>query len=288
MAGASGRGKIDAWPGFGRDEGLAMKDGNVYWSKRALDDDSTTADILAIGDSWFWYPYPGGSLIRHIGTVVAPQGHNILVVGNNGAEAYDYVKGKYKREVRELLRLFGSTASAVLISGGGNDFAGFNDLRPLLRDDCSGAAAAEQCFVAGDDEGSLGWLMQRIFESYALLISRLLVVLPATSPVLVHSYDYAVPDGRGVMGGAGWLKPALVDAKVPPALHQACINLLIEAAHGLLAQLAASAGGRVRLVDCRGTLVPTEWANELHPTPAGFRKLAQTCWKPELVRFGLA
>ena len=265
-----------------------MKDGNVYWSKQALDEDTTTADILAIGDSWFWYPFPGGSLITHVGRLVAPQGHNILVEGNHGAEAYDYVKGKYKRQVREMLRLFGSTASALFISGGGNDFAGFNDLRPLLNDDCTGASSAAQCFRAGESEGSAEWLMERIFENYATLISRAFFVLPPHAKVFVHCYDYAVPDGRGVFGGAGWLKPALVNARVPPTLHQACVVQLIDHFASVLQQLVASGHGRIVMVDSRGTLGVGDWADEIHPRPAGFRKLAQQCWQPVLAQAGLA
>jgi hypothetical protein len=265
-----------------------MKYNNVYWSKQALDLDQTTADILAVGDSWFWYPFPGGSLINKIGDLVAPKGHNILVAGNDGAEAYDYVKGKYKRQVKELLRLYGSTASALLISGGGNDFAGFNDMRPLLRDDCAGANTPGECFLPGDAEGTIEWLMQRVFESYAMLISRSLFILPTHARVLVHSYDYSVPSGQGVFGGAGWLQPALDDAKVPTALQQGCIRFLIDHFQSVLSQLVVSGAGRVVLVDSRGVLSPSDWANELHPKPAGFRKIAEQRWLPVLTQLGLA
>jgi hypothetical protein len=266
-----------------------MQSGNVYWSKQALDRDSVTADVLAIGDSWFWYPFPGGSLIEKIGAIVAPTGHNILVAGNNGAEAYDYVNGKYKQQVKELLRLFGSTASALLISGGGNDFAGLNDLRPLLRDDCSAAADPASCFHPGEAEGTVEWLMQRVFENYALLISRALFVLPVQAKIFVHTYDYGVPNGVGVFGGAGWLKPALDDARVPAALQQGCTRFLIDRFHNALAQLVGSSGGgRVVLVDARGTLAAGDWANELHPRPAGFEKIAEQCWRPLLQQEGLA
>ena len=53
---------------------------------------------------------------------------------------------------------------AVFISGGGNDFAGYNDLRPLLKDDCSKFKTAAACYRPGDDERTLGWLMKKIAE----------------------------------------------------------------------------------------------------------------------------
>jgi len=45
--------------------------------------------------------------------------------------------------------------------------------------------------------------------------------------------------------------------------------------------------GQVVFVDTRETLMPADWANELHPTPAGFKKLAQK-WAPKLKSAGLA
>lgn len=49
---------------------------------------------------------------------------------------------------------------------------------------------------------------------------------------------------------------------------------------------ATSSHQNLHFVDTRGTLVPEEWANELHPTPAGFNKLAKK-WRPGLERAGL-
>ncbi len=265
-----------------------MKNGNVYWSRYALQDDHMTASIIACGDSWFWYPMPGGSLIEAIGKLVKPKGHNILVAGNNGAEAYDYVKGKYKRQVKMMLRDYGSTASAFLISGGGNDFAGFNDLRPMLRANCAQATTAQACFRDGAEEGTVGFLLDKMFEHYAMLVHRALAVMPPHGVIFVHCYDYAVPNGQGALGGTPWLKPALDDAKVPAALRQDCIRLLIDGAHSVLAALANGAAGRVVVVDSRGTLSPADWANELHPRPQGFAKIANQHWRPALAAHNLA
>lgn len=267
-----------------------MRYNNVYWSIEELrrSQDGFTTDTLAIGDSWFWYPMPGGSLVNFLGDLVAPKGRNILVAGNNGAEAYDYVNGKYRKQVKELLRLYGGSASAVLVSGGGNDFAGFNDLRPLLKADCSTAQSAADCFRGGNGDGTVGFLVEKMYEHYALLVTRILMAVPRSATILVHCYDYAVPDGRGVGGGPGWLKPALDSARVPTALQAACIRFLVDRCHGVLQRIAAGANGRVVLIDSRGTLAQGDWANELHPRPAGFRKIAQTRWRPALAALGLA
>jgi hypothetical protein len=267
-----------------------MRLNNVFWSVTELARDLSgfTTDILAIGDSWFWYPMPGGSLISFIGDEVALKGHNILVAGNNGAEAYDYVRGKYRRQVKELLRLYGPGASAVLVSGGGNDFAGFNDLHPMLMPDCSAATTSEQCFRPGNDEGTYDFLLEKMYENYALLLSRIFKAVPSSAKVVLHCYDYAVPDGRGMGGGSAWLKPALESARVPKALHGSCIRRLIDGAHGVMQSIAVGTGGRAEVVDSRGTLASSDWANELHPRPKGFQKIAQVKWRPVLQGLGLA
>ena len=38
----------------------------LFYDDYAMNNANTTASILAIGDSWFWYPFPGGSLLNNI------------------------------------------------------------------------------------------------------------------------------------------------------------------------------------------------------------------------------
>jgi hypothetical protein len=257
-----------------------------YWDEAQMKNANATPSILAIGDSWFWYPFVGGSLVNNIGDIVDSAGHVVLAKGMNGAEAYDYVDGKYARSVREALRLYGSGLSAVLISGGGNDFAGFNDLRPLLKDNCSAEITAKGCFRAG--AAGLQGFFQQMDEHYRKLIG---IVYTRTSPsclILMHAYDYAIPDGRGVFGGNGWLKPALVSAQVPAGLHQACVTHLIDCFYKMLVNIASLDPSHLFIVDSRGTLRPSDWANELHPKGSGFSRIANTCWKPVLRNLSLA
>ena len=155
-----------------------MTVGNVFWDMRNMQPEDGMPSILAIGDSWFWYPFPGGSLLNQLGPLVAPKQHNILAAGYNGAEAYDSVYGKYEKAVRTALKLYGDGLSAVFISGGGNDFAGFS--------------------VAKKNED------------------------------------------------------------------------------------------RVVLIKSAGTLTKEDWANEIHPKPVGFEKIAMQRWKPVLRDYGLA
>lgn len=263
---------------------------NVFWDSREMLDDGLMPSILAIGDSWFWYPFPGGSLVNRLGKLVQPKEHTILAVGYNGAEAYDYVFGKHEKLVRTNLKLFGDGLSAVFVSGGGNDFAGFNDLRPLLLHDCSRSQSAEQCFNQSAG-GELPRLMEKIQTSYETLIGRILMNCHSSGfrRVFLHNYDYAIPSGKGVFGGNGtWLKAALDDAKVPLQYQASCIRYIVDKFTTTLQAIATNNPNVVELVNSAGTLRPEDWANELHPTPAGFEKIALQCWKPALQKFGLA
>ncbi len=260
---------------------------NFFWDEAAMLASATpNPTILAIGDSWFWYPFPGGSLVNRLGPMVRSKGHVIFAKGMNGAEAYDYVDGKYAELVRVALQRYGPGLAAVFISGGGNDFAGFNDLRPLLKDNCSAQADAPGCFLSGS--AGLQGFLDNMDRYYRKLIGLVYTSTTVDCSIVLHSYDYSIPSGKGVFGGQGWLQSALADAQVPPQLQQQCIRFLLDAFHDVLANICTLDPQHLVLVDSRGTLSAHEWANELHPTAAGFAKIAGTCWQPVLRDLKLA
>ena len=260
----------------------------IYWHEPLMRQDGVVPSILAIGDSWFWYPLPGGSLATSLSRLVAPQQHAMLVFGNIGAEAFDYVNGVYAKLMDRALDRYGTGCSAVFVSGGGNDFAGFNDLRPLLGIDCSACTSADACFNHGTAIGTVEALFDGVRQSYIELIDRIAAQVPAAARIYVHNYDYALPSGQAVIGNKAWLRPALVTAKVPAGLRAACVRYLIDQFSLRLTDLEALYAGRVVFIDSRGTLDPDDWANELHPKAKGFNKIARARWKPALVAAGLA
>jgi phospholipase/lecithinase/hemolysin len=118
---------------------------------------------------------------------------------------------------------------------------------------------------------------------------------------VVHGYDHAIPDGRGYLGGGWllpgpWLEPGFRRKGYVPAdskrrtralgTNAEVVRELIDRHNAMLARLVkdlASAGhGHVRYVDLRGTLssaIPAgyraDWNDELHPTRAGFDRVAE-------------
>jgi hypothetical protein len=266
---------------------MAYKE-TVYWNAEDFLRDGGTPTILAIGDSWFWYPMPGGSLINAIGDLFQRQ-KKIFVVGKNGALADDFIHGWLKSSIEHMFDMYGANAEALLISGGGNDFAGFKRCRPLFNKDCSNATEAEECFRSGGaaTEGTMEWLLRRTMSSYTTLINFALERMPAGARVFIHDYDYPIATGIGFMGRTAWLQPAFEDAKIPDNLWKDCIKIIVDRHVDMFKALRESSPNIISFVDSTKTLTADQWANELHPTWQGFQKIANERWAPEMVRVGL-
>jgi hypothetical protein len=246
-----------------------------YWDAELMGQDYCTPAVLAIGDSWFWYPL-GQSLLGPINKVWDGR-YCIYAIGDNGAEARDYVDGKFRNIVRDALKGYGAGLSAVLISGGGNDFAGWTDLRRLLRANCAAAASAAECFKPASFEQ----LFAGIKRYYVSLIMQIQEKCPANVKIVLHNYDYPIPDARGLIGDQRWLKTPMLDRKVPDALMKPCVCHLIDR-FGEVMEALAAADPNILVVKSAGCLAEADWANELHPTPGGFAKIAEQRWKPVL------
>lgn len=123
-----------------------------------------------------------------------------------------------------------------------------------------------------------------------MLLGEVFVWAHPEVSVFIHNYDYALPSGKGVFGpNTGSIKRALDDANVPEALQQDFVKIVIDRfTSDVLMALETKYPDRVIVVDGRNALNPSDWANELHPKPRGFKKLAETRWYPELWARGLA
>jgi len=259
------------------------------------------ASILAIGDSWFWYP--NNNLLQAIAghPQLKDPYRNIQLLGFNGAKVSEYVdrnnaRGKYARAFRRELNPKNSQYYvAVLISGGGNDAV---DYGLALRSDCSGLTRAEDCI---DSEG-MDQLLKDISGALGLLIHDVLWEFERQRravDILLHGYDYPVPDGRGfdalMFKLAGpWLASAMdaVGVAGDAVLRRKICRILIDRVNETFARFARPAGG-VYCIDCRGVLrsdarYRDDWANELHPTIEGFDKIVDQRWIPQLRKLGYA
>ena len=141
-----------------------------------------------------------------------------------------------------------------------------------------------------NDDVVRGVIEVRARNGYAFLISGLgeiaMQLLKPPISVIVHGYDYPVPDGRGVLGASdscpdpGFSPGFNAKASATSNANTAVVGTLIDTFNAMLRQLARSDGfEHVRYVDLRGTLSHAagykhDWATELHPTKSGFSAVA--------------
>lgn len=221
--------------------------------------------MLACGDSRF--DYPVHDLLRAFNDAMddAPA---ILTRARAGNELVKDITGRPAlNEIKLDLKSYG-TAEALLISGGGNDFSGEDGrhLKNLLRADCSNAGGAADCF----DDAAVVRRMGALMDGYRKLLGLAAAHSPGL-PVIAHTYDYACTSGKGLLWLGPWLRPALVACKVPERLYDGVINRLIDRFKCELARLRTEHAA-LHVIDLIYTLDKRDWANELHPTPAGLTR----------------
>ena len=194
--------------------------------------------------------------------------------------------------------MYGSSVQTLMLSGGGNDVAGTSDFLRILNDNCSKATTAAECLRAGQPDA----IIAKIIGAYKEVILRFRAYNP-NAPVFMHNYDNAWPTGKGFFGPSDWLKVPMDIAKVPKNmelrrdLFKALISTL-RTAQLTLAKDKAVGPGPLIAIKSAGTMPELSnpaaqsddqwWANELHPTPKGFRLLATKAFIPALKSGGLA
>jgi lysophospholipase L1-like esterase len=237
--------------------------------------------LIAEGDSWFDYPFHD-----ILSMLEDEHGFDVESVAHKGDTVEDmaYSGGQFDDFARLLEKLLrrGQVPDAILLSGGGNDIAG-DEFAILLNHAASGLPTLNGDVVTGVVD-------IRIKNAYAFLIAGLTEIsdrfLDRPIPILLHGYDYPVPDGRGFLGGFSffpgpWLEPGFHrKGHGNLATNTATVAALIDRFNEMLRQVTGTTGfGHVRFVDLRNTLsagsgYKRDWANELHPTERGFRMVA--------------
>lgn len=239
------------------------------------------ATLVAEGDSWFdyfWYD---------VLDVLEEGGYDVEDDAHAGNRVEDMAYGdnqlpRFRRLIEKLVRR-GDVPKAILFSGGGNDIAG--EEFALLLDHARSAAPGL------NEDVVRGIIDVRVRNAYLCFLSAVTEtctrVIGRKVPILVHGYAYAVPDGRGVLGGAWilpgpWLRPGFHQKGFGDPVHnQAVVAALIDRFNAMLEWLPSAPGlDHVHYVDLRKALPSASgyrewWGNELHPTKKGFHAVAQ-------------
>jgi hypothetical protein len=245
--------------------------------RRAVGGAATAGTLVAEGDSWFDYP-----LNDVLSLLEDDHGYDVESVAHKGdrIEEMAYGRGQLEELTRRLEKLLrrGVIPRAILLSGGGNDVAG-DEFGMLLNH--------ERSPIRGlNDEVVAGVVDERVRSAYVTVLSAITEVCETrvgrALPILVHGYDYPVPDGRGFLGGwwflpGPWLEPGFREKGFDDLRERiALAKELIDRFNTMVRGVAALGEfPHVKYVNLRGTLsvgadYETWWANELHPTRRGF------------------
>jgi hypothetical protein len=256
--------------------------------KRHPDLLATTPVVFCEGDSWFSTPLTMNALDWLVLPSAADNAAGVPVFGSGGL----FFRGEHSgdlatemftaKRVRDLLDWYdGFAFDAVLLSGGGNDFVG-EFLKKLFAK--SGAMSAAAAFTRVVDSGRFA----QVLAAYRRVLAAFVQARPGV-PILAHTYDYPVLLGtpaRVTVASLG--AAALAKRKIGPWIQPHLAHVLDEAgqvdfARRLIDGFEARVlrplrdvefAGAFSYVDLRGTLRREDWFDEMHPTEAGFLRVA--------------
>ena len=241
--------------------------------------------LIAEGDSWFDYPF--FDVLQNLEGVYQFKDESTAHKGDT-LESMVYDLGQLSGLALKMKRLADTDKKpvAILLSGGGNDIAGPEFLL-LLNHAKSGLPVTNERIVSGV-------LNVRLRTSYLTLIQAVTnlsqTFFGRRIPVLIHGYDYPIPDGRGYAGGWGflpgpWFKPYFEQKGYNSmADNAATLRTLVDRLNAVIEEIPKQPGfEHVCFVNVKGTLstqlspndpYKADWGNELHPSRSGFRKVA--------------
>ena len=248
---------------------------------RRVSNGETLPVIASEGDSWSQFPF----LLDDVFDQIEP--HYLtwcVAAAGDTLSNMIHVNPEYEAAIQDA----GLDIKAFVFSGAGNDYMGA---------DSSGVAVLSKVLRPYQPGRPASWhlettefeaLLNFVRSSYVTLLTTLETTFP-TLPVVLHGYDYAIPyqgsgtDARDPIWAKPdeWLAgPMASNGIVDPALQGAIVREMVDRLNTVQRTMC---GGNVpgasfrnaHHVDLRGTLPDiTDWADELHPTNEGFRKVA--------------
>lgn len=232
-------------------------------------------DFLAIGDSWFDYPvndygvpWTNQDIAAQLQTIGNPP-PIILPLALHGNPMTTTMglsnQKQYVVNIANSGQWLSGSPDAILVSGGGDDVVGDQFLVYLD-------------YFGGKLSTRIQGVIDSIEASYQALFDFRDLHAPNT-PIFGHCYDYAIPNGAGVLFQGPWLWPSLDFAGYDYADGLDIVKDTIDRLYNMLSGLESTKKYNFHLVDTRGTLTrdtshPLGWANEIHPYSAGFLALA--------------
>jgi hypothetical protein len=230
--------------------------------------------MLAHGDSWFDYPLSGNDVsLAHTDVIVqlGSMGNvNPYILNMSQWGDATTAEMSWPKQQRMIAALQASAnwldgkPDAILFSGGGNDIVG--DQFAIFLDYANFSAGGLNATRFQDATG--------IIEASYLDLFAFRDRYASGVPIFGHCYDFPVPNGVHPICAGPWLKPACDFCGYDLTQATAIVHQALVTFRALLTKLAADPANKFFLVETQATLQTADWANELHPFPQGFKKIA--------------
>ena len=239
--------------------------------------------IVGEGDSWFDYPV-GIDVLDQIRRLWGYKIHRFSKAGDtleNMAYGTD-INRQFQREVPQIEEVKAAVRKHkpgfILFSGGGNDVAG-DELISFLNHADAASSNGRKAWLRADVWTSALTQMEAAIKHFAKSMWK----EHSDAKIVMHGYARPVPDGRAVINFplgfkfvGPWLRPAFARKGYPKwEQTEAYVGQLFDDYNALIAKVSKDLGTRFIYVDTRPVVGRNDWANELHPTNAGFEAVAR-------------
>ena len=235
--------------------------------------------LVSEGDSWFQFPFLIEDVIDQLDTdfliwSIDAAGDTCDNMVNRNPEYLQALEDQKKNKVAGFL--FSAAGNDVI----GEDLQGEPVLGKLLKKHEAGKDAAWHI-----DQAQLSTILTNLEKDYKNVVSTIRHN-PAFGklPIFIHGYDYAIPGGfpgdnrdpvyakRDEWLGGPMKKKGIKE----PQLQRDIIRILIDALYDMLDRVAGKSDEtKVYVINVRGTLQANDWADEIHGTSAGFKKVGK-------------
>jgi len=240
-----------------------------YLDKLAAD--PSKVGILSEGDSWFALPLPGRPNIVEV-LIKRFSGRAAWYrLETSGDEGRIMMAGAQWEKLFKVLTKPRARFDIIMFSAGGNDIVG-RCLLPLVRQ-------RENWMTWRDciNEQRLQSRLDQIEGAYHELLALRDDYHPAAW-VFTHDYDRAIPVDKPIRIGplkvGPWMKPYLESKGIKKRDEQRQIIWFMLDRFSQILQKLEQSYPRFYHVRTQGTLTANEWGDEIHPTKAGFEKIA--------------
>ncbi len=246
--------------------------------------------ILAEGDSWFAYPpkwliftYGVSNVLAHLRKITRNK-TIIASLASNGDTAVNMFSKRNVDDIRALLAK--CQYDFLLLSAGGNDIVGEEDIMPVLYN-----RTDERTGVDCLNQDAFSDKIAEIRKGYVTILDMVGEFPEATRPIVVgHKYDFVFPDPQGAVflsglyknnGGKSWIYPGMRRRGIKDKEEMRAITTEMLRQFGDMLDDLAESYDYFHVAQTQGLLKDPKryYRNEIHPNGAGTEIIAQKLWE---------